>query len=859
MDNKNHPRHLLQLPRRAIPAATTLLLAVLLIVMAAADPAGLFAVLPWTGGYRVAAFWWWGPYVLFLPLLLLLYFWAVHSVVRYADADVTRAQLMRRSWLVLIPVTVAAWWINAVLVLYLSMSSATYVLPMLATLHWLLWAGGYPALKLALLGWLPTLPVWLLRPDDGTPVGMETGIAASSPWAAAAIGTALFAWLSSGHWQGGPLAFVDQEIPMVLAPCAGAGWIGATLALMIYLLISAWVMGQRGSSRSAASGRTWLTGVLSGVVAVLALLLAQIAVTVIGVSATTPSDVWLVPATVLLARETMSCALIAACCNGLALRATRYLHDPASYPVVFVSILIALASMTLPIFRQATPSTVGLPAGHGDAVMVRHDRDGAVLSNRRGAQLLLRGVNVNQLGEYYQANPDLAAVQPLTRQDFVDMAALGINVVRLTLSWSRLEPVGGGVDGPASIARSYLDQISEAVAWAAEQQIYVVLDMHQDAWGMSVAGAPASRCHPGTAPMTGWDGAPAWATLTDGAPACQFTGRDLAPNVSRAFQSFYMDRDGIQTALLQGWAALASRFAASPNVVGYDLLNEPNFAETPPVSSTLLLTNFYARAINTIRRAEHDAPGGFIHPVMIEPSIFWSGFGLDNLPPSDVLPDQQLVFAPHLYNESITSDQDLGVNLISIERGFRLARAAANQMHAALWIGEWGWFGDSRQQSILWQRQAAAEDRGQTGSALWVWKQACGDPHVYPGSSAGNVWRADCPGNTPDRIDPVAKKILQRPYLRLAPGRVGQFALTPDTLTFSGTLNHQQPGNACDLQLWIPGTQRPQARVIEGIASISWQRVGSGSPAMGHSGGWILRGCATGASYHASLSWRADD
>ena len=94
--------------------------------------------------------------------------------------------------------------------------------------------------------------------------------------------------------------------------------------------------------------------------------------------------------------------------------------------------------------------------------------------------------------------------------------------------------------------------------------------------------------------MKGWDGAPAWATLTDDAPACQFTGRDLAPNVSRAFQSFYFDRNGIQTALVHAWEVIAGNFADNSTVIGYDLLNEPNFAETPPITSTLLLANYYA-------------------------------------------------------------------------------------------------------------------------------------------------------------------------------------------------------------------------------------------------------------------------
>jgi len=90
-------------------------------------------------------------------------------------------------------------------------------------------------------------------------------------------------------------------------------------------------------------------------------------------------------------------------------------------------------------------------------------------------------------------------------------------------------------------------------------------------------------------PMTGWDGAPEWASYYDDAPPCQFTGRDLAPNVLRAFTSFYTDRESVQESLIAVWGRLASEFGGDPTVVGYDLLNEPAFAEQAPLTSGMLL------------------------------------------------------------------------------------------------------------------------------------------------------------------------------------------------------------------------------------------------------------------------------
>ena len=98
-------------------------------------------------------------------------------------------------------------------------------------------------------------------------------------------------------------------------------------------------------------------------------------------------------------------------------------------------------------------------------------------STSAAPQVLLRGVNVNQLGEYYQANPDLAPTVPLTEDDFREIARLGFNTVRLIVSWSTLEPTPGAYND--GVRR----EIRQAVGWAASYGLYVVLDMHQDAYG----------------------------------------------------------------------------------------------------------------------------------------------------------------------------------------------------------------------------------------------------------------------------------------------------------------------------------------------------------------------------------------
>ena len=185
------------------------------------------------------------------------------------------------------------------------------------------------------------------------------------------------------------------------------------------------------------------------------------------------------------------------------------------------SLLVALAAVLL-IPLPAHASSDGGDPSPLPRLKATHGAKAKVV-NHRGAQVLLRGVNVNQLGEYYQANPTLDPTIPLTRDDFRDIARTGFNSVRLIVSWSRLEPTPGAYD------TDYVAQVREAVEWAAAYDLYVVLDMHQDAYGIAVDTPQDVTCPSGTSPNNGWDGAPAWATITDGASTCRPGERELAP------------------------------------------------------------------------------------------------------------------------------------------------------------------------------------------------------------------------------------------------------------------------------------------------------------------------------------------
>ena len=113
---------------------------------------------------------------------------------------------------------------------------------------------------------------------------------------------------------------------------------------------------------------------------------------------------------------------------------------------------ISTVTTTGPVAQAAGPGVaVGLLA-----LRATRGPNPAVL-DAAGRQVILRGQNLNTLGDYYQANLSLAPTYPYADADLAEMARYGVNVVRLIVSWSKLEPTQGTIDV------TYVGQIRHAV------------------------------------------------------------------------------------------------------------------------------------------------------------------------------------------------------------------------------------------------------------------------------------------------------------------------------------------------------------------------------------------------------------
>ncbi len=166
----------------------------------------------------------------------------------------------------------------------------------------------------------------------------------------------------------------------------------------------------------------------------------------------------------------------------------------------------------------------------------------------KGINMVCKDKSLNYIGGY-------------TPEDFAFLKENGFNLIRLGLIWDGAEPE------PGRYSEEYFKKIDDIIKMAKREDIPVFLDMHQDLYGVVFE-----------------DGAPAWATITDG---CEHIRTELwsesylcSGAVMHAFDNFWKntaapDGVGIRTHYCRLWAYIATRYADEPYVVGYDLMNEP--------------------------------------------------------------------------------------------------------------------------------------------------------------------------------------------------------------------------------------------------------------------------------------------
>jgi endoglycosylceramidase len=438
-------------------------------------------------------------------------------------------------------------------------------------------------------------------------------------------------------------------------------------------------------------------------------------------------------------------------------------HHTTRRPVVLLAALIPTALLLGACSSDdATPRStpLELTALHAEPDV----QNGGRIVDGRGREVLLRGVNVNALAEYWKGT-DFPTTFPLVDGDPTRMQSIGWSAVRLLVSWSRIEPAPGRYD------ENYLDDVERTVAQLKQAGLYSIVDFHQDAWGPETAARPDEICDPNTERGLGWDGAPEWATLDAGLPRCTAGARELNPATMRAWQAFFADEAaadgiGIQTRYVAMLGHVARRFAGAPEVAGYDLMNEPN-AFSPADNERL--SAMYGRAVEAMRAAER-AGQGFAHLIFFEPSALFSATGSGAPPPFTA--DTNVVYAPHIYTGGFT---DGPITRAAFET---TRREAAGLGGVPVLSGEWG--GEPERAKDPDDRyfldHQRLQDEFRAHATLWTWRESCGDPHKVADFRAGRiptVWGefdVDCRDNSVGGARDALIAQLRRGYVRAAPG-----------------------------------------------------------------------------------------
>ncbi len=173
-----------------------------------------------------------------------------------------------------------------------------------------------------------------------------------------------------------------------------------------------------------------------------------------------------------------------------------------------------------------------------------------------GRQIIFNGINL------VNKNPSQGYIGDFSDPEiFKKFKNDGFNIIRLGIIWAGLEPEPGVYD------EEYLKRIDKQIKLAEENGIHVFLDMHQDLYSILYA-----------------DGAPEWATLTEGKP--HYTGSIwsdsylISPAVQTAWDNFWnntaaSDGMGLQDHYAKAWKYVAKRYKGNNVVVGYDIMNEP--------------------------------------------------------------------------------------------------------------------------------------------------------------------------------------------------------------------------------------------------------------------------------------------
>ena len=400
-----------------------------------------------------------------------------------------------------------------------------------------------------------------------------------------------------------------------------------------------------------------------------------------------------------------------------------------------------------------------VPAAAHGAPSLPLDHAGRWITDAQGRAVILHGINM-----VYKRAPYAPDAVGFGDDDAAFLAAEGLDTVRVGIIYKAVEPQPGVYDD------AYLDRIAATVKTLGDHGIVSLLDFHQDLYNERFQGE-------------GW---PDWAVLDDGLPAEPKQGFPanylVMPALQRAFDNFWDDKPGpagvgLIARYAAAWAHVAQRFKDDPNVLGYDLLNEPwpgttwqqcgNPAGCPAFDAKL--SAFNDRVIAAIRAVDPTTLAFY------EPNVLFNDGADTNLAPTG---DPHAAMSFHDYCLSAgSSDDNNGCDSFD-DLVFANAEKHVKATGDSLLLTE---FGATGAEDILTAMVERA-DRNMVGWQEWHYC-GCDDPTTSgPGNKQAIVIDPAKPP-TGDNVDANKLKILVRPHPESVAG-------TPESYGFDGASRH---------------------------------------------------------------------
>lgn len=395
-------------------------------------------------------------------------------------------------------------------------------------------------------------------------------------------------------------------------------------------------------------------------------------------------------------------------------------------------------------------------------------------------------------------HPTLSGFDPensLSDIDAKNLKQWGFNLVRLGVMWPGVEPGERG-----AYNQTYLDQIETLVTNLADQDIYVILDFHQDIWhrkfcGEGVPDYVYDICveeePEGTAPFPQPAVDATYPLDADGNPdidSClsqMFAKYYLSAEVGAGFQCLYDNKQDLWSAFAGYWKTVAARFKSTSNVIGYELINEPWAGDA--VRNPRVLLPHYAEKqfLQPLYEYLHKE----IRTVDDEKIIFFEGLTIDywqsgfSAGPGGAEYNDRQAIAYHIYCPANNNDT-VGIQFACAaldNEFFEMRDQDAARLGVPLLMTEFGAVEDFKSDLVALDRVAELADRHQQSWMYWEFKYFQDITTITP--EGESMYGAD------GEVSKHKLRVLSRSYPQATAGTLQSFDFSSLTGSLSMTYN----------------------------------------------------------------------